>query len=182
MRAVDGRAGRHCRPRLEEGRLAAAFDEAAPPRGLEVAMQFHEFLGHVQHRAQLPSPGHALGASRATLVTLGERLAAGEAAHLAAQLPREISHFLTRGDPASPGSGERFGLDEFINRVSLRERVDLPLAALHAQAVLQVLDQAVSAGEMAQVRHQLPEDIRRLLPGAAIVPDGVAASAASAGF
>lgn len=145
-------------------------------------MQFHEFLGQVQHHARLPSTGHALAASRATLVTLGERLAGGEAAHLAAQLPREIAHFLTMGEPASLGSGQRFGLDEFINRVSLREGIDLPLAALHAQAVLRVVDDAVSPGEMAQVRHQLPEDIRRLLPGAPIVPDGIAASAASAGF
>lgn len=145
-------------------------------------MQFNEFLGQVQHQAQLPSLGHALSATRATLTTLGERLAGGEAAHVAAQLPREISHFLTGGDAASLGSGQRFGLDEFIARVAMREGTGLPLAAYHAQAVMHVLDDAVSPGEMAQVRQQLPDDIRRLLPGTPIVPDSIAASAASAGF
>lgn len=146
-------------------------------------MQFHEFLGQVQHRAQLPSPGHALSATRATLVTLGERLAGGEPWDLAAQLPREIAHFVTAGDAASTGRGERFDLDEFVNRVARREGVDAPKAAGHAQAVLSVLESAVSPGEIAQVRAQLPEDIRRLLEGGAgLVPEGIAASAASAGF
>lgn len=145
-------------------------------------MQFQEFLGQVQHRAQLPSMGHALAATRATLETLGERLYGGEPSQLAAQLPREIGHFLTGGRPGPHGRGERFGVDEFITRVALRERVELPLAAHHAQAVLGVLDAAVSPGEMAQVRTQLPDDLRRLLQGGAIVPEGIAASAASAGF
>lgn len=146
-------------------------------------MQFHEFLGQVQNRAALPSPGHALAATRATLVTLGERLAGGEPRDLAAQLPREISHFVTRGDPTSMGAGQRFDLAEFLARVARREGVTVSAASLHAQAVLGVLEEAVSPGEMAQVRNQLPEDIRRLLEGGgALVPEGIAASAASAGF
>lgn len=145
-------------------------------------MQFREFLGQVQHQAQLPTLGHALSATRATLETLGEHLAGGEPSNLAAQLPREIAHYVTSGAPSSMGHGQRFGVDEFINRVSLREGVAAPQAAHHAQAVLSVLASAVSPGEMAQVRGQLPEDIRRLLPGATIVPDAVASSAASAGF
>ncbi|MES2917254.1 MAG: DUF2267 domain-containing protein [Pseudomonadota bacterium] len=145
-------------------------------------MQFQEFLGQVQHRAQLPTLGHALAATRATLETLGERLYGGEPSQLAAQLPREIGHFLTSAAPPGHGRGERFGVDEFITRVALRERVEPPLAAHHAQAVLGVLDAAVSPGEMAQVRAQLPEDLRRLLHDSAIVPEGIAASAASAGF
>lgn len=146
-------------------------------------MQFSEFLGQVQHHAQLPTMGHALAATRATLVTLGERLAGGEPADLAAQLPREISHFVTCGEPASLGTGQRFDLTEFITRVSMREGVELPLAAQHAQAVLGVVCKAVSPGEIAQVRGQLPEDIRRLLDGSHnIVPEEIAASAASAGF
>lgn len=146
-------------------------------------MQFNEFLGQVQHRAQLPSTGHALAATRATLVTLGERLAGGEPGQLAAQLPREISHFLRSGSPDSMGSGQRFNLTEFLERVARRENVPMERAAQHAQAVLEVVSEAVSPGEMEQVRSQLPEDIRRLLEGGGkIVPDSIAASAASAGF
>jgi uncharacterized protein (DUF2267 family) len=115
-------------------------------------------------------------------VTLGERLAGGEPWDLAAQLPKEIAYFVTTGDPASTGRGERFDLDEFINRVAQREGEDAPKAAGHAQAVLSVVGDAVSPGEIAQVCAQLPADIRRLLEGGGIVPEGIAASAASAGF
>ena len=40
-------------------------------------MDLDEFLGHVQHRAQLASTGQALNATRSTLQVLGQRLAGG---------------------------------------------------------------------------------------------------------
>lgn len=133
-------------------------------------MQFSEFLGQVQHLAKLPTTGHALAATRATLVTLGERLAGGEPKDLASQLPREIGHFLIEGSPMSLGTGQRFGLDEFCERVAMREGVDLEQAGLHARAVLQVVKDAVSPGEMAQVSGQLPADLRQLLAEAGHIP------------
>jgi uncharacterized protein (DUF2267 family) len=161
------------------GAAARPRPQRADPEDI---MQFNEFLGQVQHRAQLPSMGHALAATRATLVTLGERLAGGEPADLAAQLPREIAHFVVSGAPDSMGSGQRFDLNEFLVRVSLRENVDMPVAARHAQAVMSVVSEAVSPGEMTQVCGQLPEDIRRLVEGSFPMPEGIAASAASAAF
>lgn len=126
-------------------------------------MQFQEFLGQVQMRAQLPSTGHALAATRATLITLGERLSGGEPAHLAAQLPQELAHLLTRGDATSLGSGQRFSASEFCARIARREGVEPLEAARHARAVVEVLDEAVSSGEMQDVRKQLPEDLRDLI-------------------
>ncbi len=41
-------------------------------------MKHDEFIGRVQHYARLPSRGDAERATRATLETLGERLAGGE--------------------------------------------------------------------------------------------------------
>lgn len=117
-------------------------------------MQFHEFVGRVQHRARLASEGEALRATRATLEVLGQRLAGGEPSNLAAQLPEEIGRFL-HGDG---GAGERFDLDESFRRVGEREGVDLPVAAFHARAVIEVLQEAVSGGEIEDVRAQLPAD------------------------
>lgn len=90
--------------------------------------------------------------ARATLETLGQRLAGGEAGDLAAQLPAEVGHYLQQTT-----DGERFGVDELIRRVSREEGVDLPNAIYHARAVISVLREAVSPGEMDHVRAQLPE-------------------------
>lgn len=42
-------------------------------------MNVDEFIGTVQHRLELPGTGETLRAIRATLLTLGERLPAGNA-------------------------------------------------------------------------------------------------------
>ena len=146
-------------------------------------MQFNEFLGEVRERTQLPTTGHALAATRATLETLGERLAGGEPKDLASQLPQGIAHFVIAHHASTMLTGQHFDLREFLARVGRREGVPAEIAARHAQAVLEVVKEAVSPGEIEQVRAQLPEDIRRLLDGNdQIVPDGIAASAASAYF
>lgn len=126
------------------------------------SMNFHDFLGQVQHRAQLRSMDEALRATRATLSTLSERLQGHEPLHLGAQLPHEIAEFL-KGPTA--GSGERFSSDEFFRRVCEKEGVDLPDAVYHARVVLEVLKEAVSPGEIDDVRAQLPQDYQRLFEG-----------------
>lgn len=118
-------------------------------------MKHDEFIGQVQHRARLSSRGDAERATRATLETLAERLAGGEANDLASQLPREIGAHLLG---AWSGLGERFDLHEFFRRVSMREGVDYQQSVFHARAVIEVLKEAVSPGEIADVRAQLPAE------------------------
>jgi uncharacterized protein (DUF2267 family) len=124
-------------------------------------MQTQEFVGQVQHKAHLSSLDDALRATRATLQTLAERLGADEARHLSAQLPQEIQRYLDQ--PAA--APERFSSDVFLDRVSKREGIDLPVSVHHARAVLDVLQQAVSAGEVQNVLDRLPEDYQRLFAG-----------------
>ncbi len=121
-------------------------------------MQYHEFIGHVQHRARLGTLGDAVRAANATLQTLAERLPGDEAEHLAAQLPYEIGRFIRE----HAAGFERFGVDEFFNRVTDREGIDKPEAVYHARAVLEVLKEAISAGELEQVRNQLPGEFMPL--------------------
>lgn len=116
-------------------------------------MQYDEFVGEVQNRARLPSRGDAVRAIQATLETLAERIAAGEASHLAAQLPPELGTFLRDVDTT-----ERFSVDDFFLRVAAKETADLPDAVHHARAVFDVLQEAVTTGEMEDVRAQLPDD------------------------
>ncbi len=122
-------------------------------------MKTDEFVAKVQRRAGLDSPESAVHVIRATLATLGERLAGGEVKDLASQLPPEIGTFLF--EPMA-GSGEPFGLDEFFWRVSQRAGIDLQEASLQARVVISVLSEAVTMGEIENVRAQLPEDIRQM--------------------
>ena len=49
-------------------------------------------------------------------------------------------------------------LDEFFQRAANRERVDKPDTVYHARVVMEVLAEAVSAGEVQKVLAQLPND------------------------
>ena len=122
-------------------------------------MRYDEFIGQVQHRAGLGSHAEAERATRATLETLAEPLAGGEAHDLAAQLPPELARSLELPDA---GIGAKLTLDEFFELVSEREGVDLPDATFHARVVIGVLTEAVSLGEIQDVRVQLPAAFAQL--------------------
>jgi uncharacterized protein (DUF2267 family) len=122
-------------------------------------LRYDEFIGQVQHRAGLGSHAEAERATRATLETLAERLAGGEAHDLAAQLPPELARSLEAPDA---GIGAKLTLDEFFELVNEREGVDLPAATFHARVVIGVLTEAVSMGEIQDVRVQLPAAFAQL--------------------
>jgi uncharacterized protein (DUF2267 family) len=115
-------------------------------------MQYDEFVGEVEHRARLPSRGDAVRAIQATLETLAERIREGEASDLAAQLPPELGTFLQGVDET-----ERFTVEDFFLRVAAKETADLPDATHHARAVIAVLQEAVTTGEIEDIRAQLPD-------------------------
>lgn len=115
-----------------------------------------EFIGHVQHRARMSSRGEAERATKATLETLAERLVGGAADNLASQLPPLIGAYLRSG--ADMEAAAEMTLDDFFQRVSEREDVDLPKSIHHARAVVSVLKDAVSEGQMTKVREQLPKE------------------------
>ncbi|WP_202593661.1 DUF2267 domain-containing protein [Halococcus sediminicola] len=130
------------------------------------AMDHDTFIGKVQNRAELPSRGAALGASRATLQTLGDRIQEGEATNLAAQLSDELGRFLEEHAKTT----ESFSFDEFIERVADRDENfgesddgnDLSAATFHARVVVDVLEDAVSGGQLDDLRNQLPDEYGQL--------------------
>ncbi len=135
-------------------------------------MDHDEFIGAVQHRARLASRGEAERVTRATLETLAERIADGAAQNLAAQLPIEIGEHLRRKAPAEAGTGERFSLHDFFERVAEREGADRPEAAFHARVVLEVVDEATTGGLMDKVREQFPAEFDRLFAAGSTGPLG----------
>jgi uncharacterized protein (DUF2267 family) len=137
-------------------------------------VKYDEFMAQVQRRADLNSREEAERATHAVLKTLGERLAGGEPKDLASQLPPEIAAYLQQG---FAGAGESFSLDEFFERVSEREGVELPEATFHARVVIGLLSEVVTMGEIENVRAQLPAEFRQLfevenegeLPGQGVI-------------
>ena len=95
-------------------------------------MDFDEFTGQVNHRLQLPGTGETVRAIRATLMTLGQRIPAGNAKDLAASLPMEIDWYLIEG-------------------------VDPPEAAYHAQVIVDLVATVTPPSDLRQLRDQLPE-------------------------
>lgn len=122
-------------------------------------MKYDEFIAEIQRRGRLATRDEADKAVAATLTTLSERLAGGETKDLASQLPPEIAVYLL-GSTAS--MGQPFSLDEFFWRVSEREGVDLNDATFHARVVVGLLTEAVTMGEIENVRAQLPADFAQL--------------------
>jgi uncharacterized protein (DUF2267 family) len=122
-------------------------------------MKYDEFIAQVERRTGLDSRDAAIRATSATLETLAERLAGGEAKDLASQLPPEIGACLQQ--PLA-GAGEPFSLNEFFQRVSSREGLSLADAAYHARIIIALISEVVTMGEIENVRAQLPADFRQL--------------------
>ncbi len=121
-------------------------------------MQYEEFLSKVQDRTGLARSGEARRAITATFSTLCERISGGEASDLAAQLPQELKEPLHRaGEDA-----EEFSFEEFLRRVGEREGVNTDVARDHASAVVTVLKEVVTGGELDDIRAQLPGEFQLL--------------------
>lgn len=117
-------------------------------------MNFDEFTGEIQHRLELPGTGEALRATRATLMTLGQRIPEGNAEDLAASLPMEIKWYMTG---AVHDHGQRFDWREFVSRVSEIEGIERQEAAYHARVVMALVGSLVPPSDLRQLRDALPE-------------------------
>ncbi len=116
-------------------------------------MQYEEFVDRVRQLAELDSFSEAERATKATLTTLGDYLAAGgEERELASELPEKLAEYLYRKPPDRAASPS---LDDFLEEVGKREGVNSDDARAHAHTVVMVLEEAVSDKEMEDVRQQL---------------------------
>ncbi|HEY2288365.1 MAG TPA: DUF2267 domain-containing protein [Streptosporangiaceae bacterium] len=121
-------------------------------------------MGQTRSRARLSSRGDAERATREIPETLGERIPEGLAGNLAAQLPHDIGEHLQHTEVyTGAGSGERFGRQDVIARVSERAGVDEPQPAYIIRAVTEAAGEAVPGGLMAKATESLPAGIRQLV-------------------
>ncbi|MCW3841253.1 DUF2267 domain-containing protein [Micromonospora yasonensis] len=115
-------------------------------------MRFPRFVEAVSRRAELPAE-QAAAISRAVLQTLADRITGGESADLAAQLPDELSGYLTAPAEAAGGGGPV----TFVRRVADRAGVDPAVAEVGTRAVLATLREAVTVDEFQDLVAQLPK-------------------------
>ncbi len=108
-----------------------------------------------RHRAYL--------ALKATLHALRDRLTVEEAAQLGSQLPMLVRGFYYEGwDPTGKPLTER-RRDQFLGRIEQAFRgVDGIDAEAVVRGVFRVIEGRVTEGELEDVKHVLPSDIREL--------------------
>src|SRR5262249_4166800 len=125
-------------------------------------MKYEEFIEEVQKRAHLASKSEAAHATRAALETLAECIISKKERYDAAsQLPRGLALYLKQpflgpGPQPAPRPKGNCSLDEFFQRMSIREEVPKASAREHARAVMSVLVDALSRDEFEDIRAQLP--------------------------
>ena len=125
----------------------------------------NNWLNDLTQVLYLPDKHKVYLALRATLHALRDRLTVDEAAQLGAQLPMLIRGFYYEGwDPTDKPVRERHKEqflahieEQFINDDSIDPEVV-------ARGVFFVLSHRVTDGEIADVKHILPEELRSLWP------------------
>ncbi|ASW54988.1 DUF2267 domain-containing protein [Plantactinospora sp. KBS50] len=121
-------------------------------------MNYDTFVDLVSRRARVPSE-QAVELSRATLETLNDRLTAGEALDLAAQLPLPLQGLLRPPDEQA----EHFDAAEFARRVAERAGVTEPAARDAVRALFETLHEAVTGDEFNELVARLPDDYQAMI-------------------
>ncbi len=121
-------------------------------------MQYNEFMNRVKTHANMKSDDQAIKVTKATLETLSERIAGLEPKDLASQLPEEFKTSMK-----TEGQGEQFDVQEFYKRVARKASINDPnTAKQQTKAVLTTVAEAVSGGELNDIRSQLPDEYHPL--------------------
>lgn len=120
-------------------------------------MQPDQFRQAVKSRLAIDDNSYADEVIEAVLSTLSMRINSDEAEHLAAQLPEPYKTYV-----GSVGGQESFDLDEFFERVAGKLRLGRGPAIRYAQGVMNVLNEAVTRGELTNILSQLPADYEML--------------------
>ena len=131
----------------------------------QAVQQTHIWINEVESRLSWDSKPRAYRLLRAVLHALRDHLKVNEAADLGAQLPVMIRGlYYEQWQPAKTPLKER-DLQSFLGRIDAAFRPDpIDDTAKAASAVLALLSEKVSAGEIDDVRNSLPKAIRALWP------------------
>ncbi len=125
----------------------------------------HTWLKDLMEELDWEDEHKAYLALRAVLHALRDRLTVEEAAHLAAQLPMLVRGFYYEGwDPTGKPLKERHQ-EEFLGHIKGYFKYDERVVPEKVvRAVFKVLSKHISEGEIDDVKHTLPAELRALWP------------------
>ena len=121
------------------------------------------WLKDVMEELGWDSHERAYHALRAVLHALRDKLSNEEVADLAAQLPMLVRGFYYEGwSPSHRRTSERHK-EQFLDHIDKAFRDDTTVNAEQvARGVFRVISKHVSSGEIADIKHTLPREIREL--------------------
>jgi len=123
----------------------------------------HQWLNELMQIMGWDDKDRAYLALRTTLHALRDRLTVDEAAQFAAQLPMLIRGFFYEGWDPAPKPPKVRRKEEFLAEVAWPFRARVPIDPEPAvRGVFTLLSRRISEGEIADIRHMLPQEIREL--------------------
>ena len=134
--------------------------------GLEHTVQLtHTWINELDDRLGWNNKPRSYRLLKAVLHALRDWLQLNEAADLAAQLPTLLrGAYYEQWRPATTPVAHRTKAD-FLARVEDSFKIDaLPQTSQAVMAVFELLSKKISPGEIEDVRHALPEELRNLWP------------------
>lgn len=135
--------------------------------GLDHTVQLtHVWINDLDARLGWDNRPRAYRLLKAVLHALRDWLPLNEMADLAAQLPELLRGvFYEQWRPAAAPSRKHRTKADFLARIDQSFKSDpIDHTAQAVVAVLELLSEKITAGEVADVRHALPEEIRTLWP------------------
>lgn len=127
-------------------------------------LQTNAWLEEVARRLESNDHREAYRVLRAYLHALRDRLTVDEAAELAAQLPLLIRGIYYEGWDPSKTPIKYHGLADFLERVADEAELPGETSASYAVSVAaEVLREHVSAGEIDDIRAQLPQELQPII-------------------
>ena len=126
----------------------------------EKTAQWVESVAHTMGSTDMERSYHIL---RSVLHAVRDRLPPNEAVHLGAQMPMLVRGFYYEGwHPANKPERYRHK-DEFLAHIARDvPSLDATQRERAVSAVFHLLDEEISGGEVEQVRHALPAEIREI--------------------
>jgi uncharacterized protein (DUF2267 family) len=139
------------------GPAASARSRSQKRRVARAEGTYNRLLNRVRDAAELDTPELADTAFEVVLSSLVRRLTPGEAKDLAAQLPSLLAPVIAAQPPGPDKSVTRETIEaDLVRRLDL----DPGRAGRILTAIGSVIVDSVSAGQMDDVRRQLPQDLR----------------------
>lgn len=130
----------------------------------------HVWLCELRDAAGLETEAQAYSILRAVLQTLRDRLTVDEGAHLASHLPMLIRGVYYEGWKPAQSPVKYRSAGEFLAAVAGRLGNSAVDPELGCRAVLGFLDRKIDRGELDDVRHMLPREVRDLWPPTPPIP------------